>query len=102
MTGSFEGANAKKDGSADVRFRFPFSEIANYANLLNALNSPLKSVLEVEGTKTKLGSVQVKQIKVDKDGEAVITLVGDAEVITNLNVSQLVQKSIILRIKKED
>lgn len=103
IIGTFDNANTNSKGIAVMKFKFPFSEVANYIQLVTMVGKPLKGlVYTAEGDKMKLNSVMFKQLSVDRDGEAKFTLEGECNTIDLAKVYQLIDKVVTLKIKCEE
>lgn len=99
MNGTFNKQMCKSDGTVVIRFKFPYSEIAQYANMLTMLNSTLDTAVETEdGTLMKVGPLNYKSMKVDKDGECTLDLQNSADAITCLDVPKIINKNIIVKL----
>lgn len=101
IVGTFDGKNIKKDGMAELKFKFPYSEIANYASLLTVLNNPLKVAIETDGKKHFLGELLMKSIRVDKDGEATVVLFNDNNSLKKIDLALLIQKVVTVKFLSE-
>lgn len=103
ITGTFDTANVKKDGIAAVRFKFPFMEIANWVKLLTHVNAPGKMlVIPENGEKIKFGEVLFKSLSVDKDGEAKLTVEGEANSMDLSQTHTMIDKCVKVCIKFDE
>lgn len=95
IIGIFDNVNTRMDGQTTLRFKFPYSEISAYSRLLLNLGKEMRSIVVNEaGEKFSLGMVSIKQLAIDKDGEAKLTVVGDVMDIDIGNVSSLIEQQI--------
>lgn len=103
LSGCFDGKNINKDGNVDFKFKFPYSEIANYASLLTALHAPMKmAIVSEDGTKYIVGVVYIKSIRIDKDGEASVTFNNGIDSIKDVDLTSLIQKNATIKLIKEN
>lgn len=79
VVGIFDNSNTKKDGTSTVRFRFPFSEIANWIRIEPEIGKQVRCVIRFADSdeKINLGYVQIKTIQIDREGECKLTVEGE-------------------------
>lgn len=95
IIGIFDNVSTRMDGVTTVRFKFPYSEIAAYSRLLLNLGKEMRSIVVNEtGDKFSLGMVSIKQLAIDKDGEAKLTVIGDVGGIDIGKISNLLEQQI--------
>lgn len=103
IIGTFDNANTNSKGIAVMKFKFPFSEVANFVQLVTVVGKPLKGmVYTAEGDKMKLGSVMFKQLSIDRDGEAKFTIEGECNTIDLAKVYHLIDKVVTLKLKVDE
>lgn len=102
ITGVFDNVNVKQNGEVAMRFKFPWAEIGSYTRLLLNIGKEMK-VLIVNETEEKvpLGFVSFKQLSIDRDGEAKLTIVGEVPQVDISKVSILLEQPIYFYTKVE-
>lgn len=100
ITGTFDSSTTKSNGQQNMRLKFPYSEIVNYSKLLMLIGKDLKSVIVNEdGEKIKLGTIRIDSLKIDKDGEAKLAIIGDTSNIEMSNICNIIEKIVTIKIK---
>lgn len=100
ILGTFDSSTTKSNGQQNIRFKFPYSEIANYSKLLMLLNTPLKAIItNDEGDKIKLGDIFIDKINVGKEGEAKVTVLGQTSNVELEKLPSIIEKVVTLKIK---
>lgn len=95
IIGTFDSMTTRPDGTVQMRFKFPYSEIANYSRLLLNLGREAKVlIVNEEDDRTHLGMVSIKQLVIDKDGEAKLTVVGEFSQMDPNGVSMMLERQI--------
>lgn len=95
IIGIFDNANTRMDGVTTLRFKFPYSEIGAYSRLLLNLGKQMRALIVNEaGEKVSLGMVSIKQLAIDKDGEAKLTVTGELVDIDISKISMLLDQQI--------
>lgn len=77
FSATFDNVNVRQNGTAVARFKAPYSEVASYIQLVTVLAKDLQCKLTARKEKVSFGSVFVKQMAIDQDGEAKIQFVID-------------------------
>lgn len=100
IIGTFDNANVKKDGIAAMRFKFPFTEIANWSKLLLFVGSAMKILAVTDNNeKIKLGKVYFKSLSIDKEGEAKLTVEGEANIMDMSKAYMMVEQCVKVYVK---
>lgn len=101
ITGTFDSSTTKSNGQQNMRLKFPYSEIANYSKLLMLVaGGKMKAIIVNEdGEKIKLGTVYIDSIRIDKDGEAKVAIVGETSNIEMSNICNIIEKIVTLKVK---
>lgn len=72
--GKYNGHNIKPNKSVDIAFKFDYSEMVNYIQLLQLLNENVMIGLKTgnDAKPVKMGMFMIKEVRVDNDGEGLI------------------------------
>lgn len=74
MNCMYDGCSTNKNGITTLKFSFPASEIGNYINVVKFLNVDVKALIDVGGVKAKIGVCRVKNLRINREGDAVLQL----------------------------
>lgn len=70
---SYNGHGVKTNKNVDLAFKFAYSELTNYIQLIQFLNEDVTIFAKVGDDKPmNLGTFRIKEIKVDNDGEGTV------------------------------
>lgn len=105
VEGIFDNANTKKDGTSNVRFRFPYSEIPKWVRLLPSIGQQVRATIKFDDSDEiiRLGFVQIKSINIDREGEAKITVEGETNRMEIAKLQLTFERTfkVIFRIEEE-
>lgn len=100
ITGTFDSSTTKSNGQQNMRLKFPYSEIANYSKLLMLFGQNLKAIIVNEdGEKIKLGTIVIDSLRIDRDGEAKLAIVGETSNIEMSNICNIIEKIVTFKVK---
>lgn len=100
ITGTFDSSTTKSNGQQNMRLKFPYSEIANYSKLLMLIGQKLKAIIVNEdGEKIKLGTIIIDSLRIDKDGEAKLAIIGETSNIEMSNICNIIEKIVTIKVK---
>lgn len=102
ISGIFDNAAIRNDGTVNVRVKFPSSEIPKYIKLIMTIGKQVKVIMVTEdGQKIRLGKIMFKSLGIDSEGEAKFNVIGDT--FKDLgNLSEFMDKSITFRVQMDE
>lgn len=87
----YSGHSVGANGSINLTLKASYSELTNTVNLLQLLNNDVSIKAKLPGGKPmKLGTMRVKDIKVDGDGESIVKFNGLSDYIEVDNLNGLI------------
>lgn len=92
FSGTFAGANVKKDGTVVLSFLAPQSEMASVLQSVLFIDHVMRVGVELDGSPIKVGKAAFNSIRVDKDGESRVVLDTDLD---GLDISLAELKSFV-------
>lgn len=84
----YNGHSFRKNGDLDLNFKVDYSEIVNVLSLMRMLNQNIDIQVKLGGGKPEaLGTFQIKNINIDRDGESKIKFNSET---TSINPDKLI------------
>ena len=101
--GTLDSINIRQDGTMQLRFKLPLTEISGAAQFLNSIGKTISGLVTTqENEKVKIPGFSMKQLSFDKDGESKLTLIGEVSTVDIGALSSMREESVMLKFKIED
>uniref|UniRef100_UPI0037DD7C56 hypothetical protein n=1 Tax=Methanobrevibacter smithii TaxID=2173 RepID=UPI0037DD7C56 len=99
LESQYNGHSIKKNGSVDMNFILPYSEIVNVVKLLQLINCNIHVLAKV-GTSNpvSLGVFYLNKVNIDRDGQSKISFNTELESSEINNMTELTEPDTIIRL----
>lgn len=88
---SYNGHTIGNNGNVTLKLKCRYSEMTNYIQIIQMLNNDVSiAVKQVQEKQFPLGTFRVKEIKVDHDGEGMITVNSMSDFVEMDNLNKLI------------
>lgn len=89
---TYNGYSVARSGVTTVRFKAPYGEIASYVQLLQMIGLDTKFYVKNDESKfNRVGVVRLKNLNINKEGDAVIVVYGES---LDLDITSLIDRVI--------
>lgn len=88
---AYNGHAIKQNGNVDINFKCAYDELVNSIQMIQMLNNDINvGVRLAEQKPIKLGVFRLKGLKVDHDGESIITLNSQVDFVETDNLNSII------------
>ena len=92
----YDGHSVKKNGSVDLKFKIPYSELVTSLEVLQLLGCNMTLKCKVSGSTVEVGTFYLSLFSVDREGETTIKLNSELDSIELDNLNALAVPGVIL------
>ena len=92
----YDGHSIKKNGSVDLRFKSPYSELVKSLELLQLINCNINIKAKVNNVNYEIGTFYLNNLSVDRDGESKIKFNTELENVEMNNLNNLTERDVII------
>lgn len=87
----YNGHSLRQNGNIDMSLKFDYSELANYIQLIQALNNDVSIVAKLPAEKSfRLGTFRIKSLGIDGDGEGNVKFNSITDFVETDNINRLI------------
>lgn len=96
LVGNYGGHSVKINKIVSLNLKFPYSEIVNYVKTLQFISENITVKTRIgDGKPRQIGIFSFNGLKIDRDGEAVITLNSTHDCVEMQNLDELIDCPLI-------
>ena len=92
----YNGHSIIKNGSVDLKFKSPYSELVNSLSLLQLINCNIEIKAKINNKPFDIGVFYLNSLIVDRDGESIIKFNTEIENVEIENLNELVEREAII------
>lgn len=92
----YDGHSVKKNGSIDLKFKIPYSELVTALEILQLLGCNMTLKCKIEGSTVEVGTFYLSLLSIDREGETTLKLNSELESIELDNLNSLAVPGIII------
>lgn len=97
LVAQYNGHSIKNNGDLDLNFKTDYSEIVNVVSLVRMLNQNVIIKAKIGQKEPEdLGTFNIKNINIDREGEAKVKFNSDANAVNSTTISDLLQPDTLI------
>ena len=93
---TYNGHSIKKNGTIDLSFVAPYSQITNTVNLLQLINCNITLKVKIRMQVYNLGVFYLKELKIDREGESTIKFNSELDSVNLDSFNYLAEPELII------